>query len=93
MKRDRGTNNRDERSRGIEIHIADAFVMIRPPAPFKLAKHSSNETKVIRFLRQFISQDRGFTVDTQEKQPDKVVILTSCRVHCQRNEDNWVWLI
>ena len=47
MERDRGSNDRDERSRGIEIHITDAFVMIRPPAPLKLAKHSSNETKLI----------------------------------------------
>ena len=31
--------DRDERSRGIEIRIADAFVIIKPTSPFKLAKH------------------------------------------------------
>ena len=41
MKRDRGTNDRDERSRVIEIHIVDVFDMIRPTSPFKLAKHTS----------------------------------------------------
>ena len=44
MKRDRGINDRDERSREIEIHIVDVFVMImqiRPTVPFKLAKHTA----------------------------------------------------
>ncbi len=40
MKRVRGINDRDERSRGIEIRIADAFAMIKPTLPFKLAKHT-----------------------------------------------------
>ena len=35
-----GMKDRDKRSRGIEIHIADAFV-IKPTAPFKLAKHEA----------------------------------------------------
>ena len=39
MKRERGMNDRDERSRGIEIRIADAFTMLKPTAPFKLVKH------------------------------------------------------
>ena len=41
MKRDRGTNDRDERSRGIEIHISDAFAMTRPTSPFKLTRHTA----------------------------------------------------
>ena len=41
MKRDRGMNDREERSRGIEIRITDVFVMIRPTVPFKLAKHEA----------------------------------------------------
>ena len=32
---------RDERSRGIVTHIADTFVIIKPTAPFKLAKHET----------------------------------------------------
>ena len=35
-------NDRDERSRGIEIHIVDVFDMIKPTAPFKLAKHTAD---------------------------------------------------
>ena len=31
--------DRAERSRVIEIRIADAFAIIKPTAPFKLAKH------------------------------------------------------
>ena len=30
---------REERSKGIEIHISDDFVIIKPTVPFKLAKH------------------------------------------------------
>ena len=44
---------------------------------------SSEETKVIRFLRQFtqlLSQRRCFTVSMQEKQTDDVVIQASCSV-------------
>ena len=39
MKLGRGMKGREERSKGIEIRIADAFVIIKPTAPFKLAKH------------------------------------------------------
>jgi hypothetical protein len=30
---------REERSKGIEIHITDDFVIIKPTVPFKFAKH------------------------------------------------------
>ncbi len=33
--------DREERSKGIEIRIADAFAIIKPTAPFKLAKHEA----------------------------------------------------
>ena len=33
--------DREERSKGIEIRIADAFAIIKPTAPFKFAKHES----------------------------------------------------
>ena len=39
MKRERGMNDRDERSRGIEIHTTDTFVIIKRTEPFKLVKH------------------------------------------------------
>ena len=52
--------------------------------------HSCKEMKLIRFLRKFISQGRCFTVSMHEKQTDEVVIQTSCSVHCQMNEIDWV---
>ncbi len=36
MKHDSGKEDREERSKGIEIHIADVFAIIKPTAPFKL---------------------------------------------------------
>ncbi len=36
MKRGNGMKVRDERSRGIEIHIVGVFTIIKPTAPFKL---------------------------------------------------------
>ena len=39
MKCGRGMQVREERSKGIEIRIADAFFIIKPTEPFKLAKH------------------------------------------------------
>ena len=33
--------DRDERSRGIPTHIADVFVIIKPTATFRLAKHEA----------------------------------------------------
>ncbi len=56
MKRGIGMKGRDERSRGIDIRIADVFTIIKPTAPFK-AKHE---------------------------------IQSSCSIHCQRNENDWV---
>ena len=41
MERGRGMNRRDERSRGADIHTVDAFAMIKPTEPFKLAKHTA----------------------------------------------------
>ena len=35
MKRGSGMKVRDERSRGIEIHITDPFFIIKPTTPFK----------------------------------------------------------
>ena len=40
-KRGRGMKERDERSKGTEIRIPDTFAMIKPTAPFKLAKHTT----------------------------------------------------
>ena len=39
MRRGKGMNDRDERSRGTEIHIVDTFTIIKPIEPFKLVKH------------------------------------------------------
>ena len=39
MKRVSGMKVRDERSRGIEINITDAFTMLKPTTPFKLVNH------------------------------------------------------
>ena len=39
MKQGSGVEDREERSKGIEIRIADAFVIIMPTSLFKLAKH------------------------------------------------------
>ena len=41
MNRGSGMKGREERSKSIEIRIADAFVIIKPTAPFKLAKHEA----------------------------------------------------
>ncbi len=40
MKRGIGMKDRDERSRGIEIHTSDPFSIIKPTVPFKLVKHT-----------------------------------------------------
>ena len=29
----------EERSKGIEIHVTHVFIIIKPTAPFKIAKH------------------------------------------------------
>jgi hypothetical protein len=38
MKHEVSMKDREERSKGIEIHISDSFVIIKPTVPFKLAK-------------------------------------------------------
>jgi hypothetical protein len=45
MKRGIGMKGRDERSRGIEILIVDAFVIIKPTTPFKLAKQEARRKR------------------------------------------------
>ena len=45
MKCGRGTKDREERSKGIEIRITDTFVIIKPTAPFKLVKHEVEESE------------------------------------------------
>ncbi len=37
--------DREERSKGIEIRIADAFAIIKPTAPFRLAKHEARRKR------------------------------------------------
>ncbi len=56
MKRGRGIQGREERSKGIEIRITDAFTIIKPTTPFKLAKHEDegNETGPIPLAGLFI---------------------------------------
>ena len=41
MKRGNGMEDREERSKGIEIHVADDFVIIKPTVPFKFVKHET----------------------------------------------------
>ena len=41
MKREVGMKDREERSKGNEIRIADAFTIIKPTTPFKLAKQET----------------------------------------------------
>ena len=75
--------DRDERSREIEIRT----LQIRETRRTK-------ETKLIRFLRQLIiNQSRCFTVIMKKQEKNQVVIQTSCSVHCQRTESDWVWVI
>ena len=45
MKRGRGMEDRDERSRGIEIHIPDVFAIIKPTTSFKLASHKARRKR------------------------------------------------
>ena len=71
MKRGIGMKDRDERSRGIVIHIADAFAIIKPTVPFKLAKH-----QVLRKRNWSISQNRCFTVRIQKQKTNKFVTYT-----------------
>ena len=45
MKRDIGKEDREERSKGIEIRITDAFAIIKPTAPFKFAKQEARRNR------------------------------------------------
>ena len=81
MKHGRVMQDREERSNGIEIHISDDFVIIKPTVPFKLVKHEAKEAKLVRFLWQFIIQSRCFTVSVQKQQEDKFIIHPSSSVH------------
>ena len=45
MKHGRGMKDREERSKGIEIHIDDTFTIIKPTVPFKLAKHEERRKR------------------------------------------------
>ena len=45
MKRGSGMEGREERSKGIEIRIADAFAIIKPTALFKFAKHEARRKR------------------------------------------------
>jgi hypothetical protein len=42
--------DREERSKGMEIHISDVFTIIKPTAPFKLAFSSHLKSKVGHIL-------------------------------------------
>ncbi len=41
INRGSGMEGREERFKGIEIHTADVFAIIKPTTPFKLAKHET----------------------------------------------------
>ena len=45
MKRGSGMEGREERSKGIEIHIVDTFAIIKPTEPFKLVKHEDRRNR------------------------------------------------
>jgi hypothetical protein len=45
MKHGSGTKDREERSKGIEIRIADVFTIIKPTAPLKFAKHEARRKR------------------------------------------------
>jgi hypothetical protein len=51
MKRGSGIKDRDERSRGAEILMTDAFTKIKPTEPFRLAKQAARMNRKFRFLR------------------------------------------
>jgi hypothetical protein len=51
MKHGNGIKDRDDRSNGIEILMADAFAKINPTDPWRLAKQvSAKKTKLIRLI-------------------------------------------
>ena len=71
-------NDRDERSRGIEIRMADGCLHNQTNRTLQNSETlNSKETKLILFLRKFIRQSRRFTVGMQKKGTDKVIIQAS----------------
>ncbi len=51
MKRGSGMEDREDRSKGIEIRVTDTFVIIKPTGPFKINETGrSKEMKLVRFL-------------------------------------------
>jgi hypothetical protein len=63
MKHGGGVKDREDKSSCTEILIAEDFVKINHSEPLRLVEESTRrETKLNRFLRLFIRQDRCFTV-------------------------------
>jgi hypothetical protein len=82
MKRVIGMEGREERSKGIEIRIADDFTIIKPTAPFKLAKHEARRKRNWSDSSDnSLDQNRYFTVSVQEQETNKFFIQSSCSVH------------
>ena len=78
IKRDSGINDREERSRGIEILMVDAFAKIKPTDPLRLAKQAARRKQNGSDSSQFISQSTCFTSFHGGKQT---------REHCQRKDE------
>ncbi len=72
--------DREERSKGIEIHISDNYY--QTDSTLQICEtRSSEEVKLVRFLWQLISQSRCFTVSVQEQETNKFFIQVSNSVH------------
>ena len=69
MKRGSGMKDREERSKGIEIRIADAFAIIKPTAPFKLANTRREGSKTcpiplaIHYPKSMLHGENGETTN------------------------------
>ena len=67
MKGGRGTQDREERSKGIEIRIVDAFSFYQTDHTLQISEtRSAKKAKLVRLLWQFISQRRCLTVSVQK---------------------------
>ena len=93
MKRGNSMKDRDERSRGIATRIADAFVIIKPTTPFRLAKHEALRKRNCSDSSGNSPVKTDVSWCEYKNQSNKIIIQEPCNVHCQRNEDNWVWSI
>ncbi len=71
MKRGRGMQGREERSKGIEIHIADVFDIIKPTTPFEV---------VFIFSRIKKDEDQG-----KEKCHSKSMMSNEANVRLKRD--------